>query len=155
MEKIIWSKPEMNEFAFAANDYVAACGDQNMIYKFVCDALRGDLYYWAKRVYQGLPIIGHWEDTEWTKQDGVVDGKVDSSLLGDASRLGGYHPCKATHEAPKTDEFYDGFVDTNDNNQFDDGEGVIVWLERNSWGGIKDYHATTNLNMNSWTTAKS
>lgn len=25
MEKRIWSKPEMNEFAFAANEYVAAC----------------------------------------------------------------------------------------------------------------------------------
>ena len=27
MEKRIWTKPEMNEFAFAANEYVAACED--------------------------------------------------------------------------------------------------------------------------------
>ena len=26
MEKMIWAKPEMNEVAFAANEYVAACG---------------------------------------------------------------------------------------------------------------------------------
>lgn len=152
----------MNEFAFAANEYVAACGDQNMIYKFVCDALAGTLYYWRKTKRQWVSTGSNfWEgyyetvNTAWTDNDGTVDGKVDSSLWGDASYLGGYHPCKATHEAPKTDEFYDGFVDTNDNDQIDDGEGVIVWLERDSWGGIKDYHATTNLNMNSWTTAKS
>ena len=34
MEKRIWSKPEMNEFAFAANEYVAACGDNGSDYLF-------------------------------------------------------------------------------------------------------------------------
>ncbi len=52
MEKRIWSKPEMNEFVFAANEYVAACGDQNRVYKFICDALAGTLYYWKKTKQQ-------------------------------------------------------------------------------------------------------
>lgn len=40
MEKRTWIKPEMNELAFAANDYVAACGDSGTVYKFVCDAAK-------------------------------------------------------------------------------------------------------------------
>ena len=152
MEKKIWRKPEMNEFAFAANEYVAACGDQNKVYKFVCDALGGNLYYWAKRVYQGIPVLGgHWEDTEWTKQDGVVDGKVDSSLWEDATLIGSYTPCGKEHEASVTDEFFDGFVDYNGNSQFDDDEAVIVWRGESGFNG----HATKNLDMSTWETAKS
>ena len=65
----MWSKPEMNEFAFAANEYVAACGDENKVFKFICDAKEGLLYYWKKKTdIWGL-------DTLWTRKDGVVDGK--------------------------------------------------------------------------------
>lgn len=48
MEKRIWSKPEMNEFAFAANEYVSTC------YSGRCDISAGKT---------GKTIdIGEWED---------------------------------------------------------------------------------------------
>ena len=74
---------------------------------------------------------------------------------GNATRLGSYHPCSDTHEADLSSEFPDGFVDYNGNRQEDDGEHVIVWIERNRWGMFKDAHATTNLNRDSWETTKS
>ena len=144
MEKRIWSKPEMNEFAFAANEYVAACGDENKVFKFICDAKEGLLYYWKKKT----DILGL--DTLWTRKDGVVDGKPNG-YVGSADWIGDYHPCGAEHEASVNDDFYDGFVDYNNNYQYDDGEGVIVWRGPDGNNG----HATTNLDMNSWTTAKS
>ena len=156
MEKRIWTKPEMNEFAFAANEYVAACGVMNRVYKFICDAFAGNLYYWKKTeeqwVWDGF-LQGHYEtvNTDWTNNDGKVDGKVDSSLWGDASYIGDYHPCGAEHEASVYDDFFDGFVDYNKNGKFDDGEGVIVWRGPNGNNG----HATKKLDMNTWETAKS
>ena len=153
MEKRIWSKPEMHEFAFAANEYVAtSCGDGKK-YNFVCTAERGDLFYWKKQEWKGI-FNGGFVNTDWTNNDGIVDGKVDPNKVGKASHLGGYKPCKETHEAPVTDEFYDGFVDRNNNDKIDDGEGVIVWLER-YLGAITNWHATDNLDMRTWTTSKS
>ena len=77
--KRTYVRPTMVGERFVANEYVAACHDQNTVYKFKCDA------------------PGGW------------NGKQDS------------------------------------------GEGVIVWRgPRNNNG-----HATTNLDMNTWGTAKS
>ncbi len=161
MEKRIWSKPEMHEFAFAANEYVAACGDQNKVYKFICDAAAGPLYYW-KKFTQQWQWNENWQGgsfidvpTDWTKNDGVVDG-VPTGDVGKADHLvgwlgGEYHPCSAEHEASVNDDFYDGFVDYDNNQQYDDGEGVIVWRGENGNNG----HATKNLNMATWETAKS
>lgn len=128
-----WEKPMVVVDAFVANEFVSACGDKGAIYKFECDAPAGNLYY-------------YWNS------DGKIDGVHDPN---DRSRhnLGGYYPCGATHQAPKTDAFYDGFVDRNHNRRQDDGEGVIVWIER-TWLGDNG-HATTQLNMNEWQTAKS
>ena len=128
--KRVYVRPTMVGERFVANEYVAACGDENKVYKFTCDAPRGTLYYYPKS-----------------------DGKIDGVYTGDgrASRIGSYHPCNAKHEASTTNDFYDGFVDYNGNRRQDDGEGVIVWRgPRNNNG-----HATTKLDMNTWETAKS
>ena len=115
---------------FVANEYVAACHDQNTVYKFKCDAPGGWLYY-----YPG--------------SDGKVDGVHDKNDR--AKFLGVYHPCSKKHEASTTNVFYDGFVDYNWNGKQDSGEGVIVWRgPRNN-----NDHATTNLDRNTWETAKS
>lgn len=127
-----WERPMVVVDTFAANEFVSSCGDKGTIYKFTCDAPRGPLYYYPN-------------------SDDQIDGKHDP--YGRATYLGSYRPCKAKHEAPKTDGFYDGFVDYNGNRRQDDGEGVIVWIE-NTWLGY-DGHATTQLDMNSWETAKS
>ncbi|MDN0044588.1 hypothetical protein [Mediterraneibacter glycyrrhizinilyticus] len=74
---------------------------------------------------------------------------------GRAHRLGSYVPCDDKHRTYRDSEFPDGFVDYNRNGKEDKGEAVIVWLERGPFGGIWDGHATTNLDRDSWETAKS
>lgn len=125
-----WMEPVIEVQEFVANEYVAACGDSGTVYKFTCDAPRGRLYYYPE-------------------SDGQIDGKYTGS--GSQKRIGPYHPCWAKHEASVTDAFYDGFVDYERNGKQDPGEGVIVWRGPNN----KDGHATTNLDINSWETAKS
>ena len=130
--KRIYESPKAYVEMFTPNEYVAACGDSGKVYKFVCDAPRGTLYYYNRR-----------------NSDGTIDGKYTGS--GNPTRLGDYHPCEITHEASSTSGFYDGFVDYNGNGRNDSGEGVIVWRGESGRNG----HATTNLNMSSWETAKS
>lgn len=130
MEKQKWVRPQAIVQEFVANEYVAACGDSGKVYKFKCDAPKGTLYYYPQ-------------------SDGEINGIYTGS--GNAIKLGDYHPCSATHEASSTNPFYDGFVDRNGNKKCDAGEGVIVW--RGKYG--RNGHATTNLDMNSWETAKS
>lgn len=125
-----YRKPMMNVEKFVANEYVAACGDENKVYKFVCDAPAGWLYYYKNG-------------------DGNIDGQYTGT--GEARRIGRYHPCSAKHEASVTSDFYDGFVDYNGNRKQDSDEGVIVW--RGPWNN--NGHATKNLDMSKWETAKS
>lgn len=126
--------PMMVGERFVAEEYVAACGDSGKVYNFVCDAEGGILYYYPK-------------------SDGKIDGIYTGS--GKAERIGGffdtYTPCSAEHSANSTDSFYDGFVDRNRNQKCDPGENVIVWRGPNNDNG----HATTNLDMETWETAKS
>lgn len=154
MEKMIWEKPQMNEVAFAANEYVAACGDSGRTYKFECTAPAGiifgrPLYYYAnQRVDEKSTVPTTW---------------------GTKTYLGSYTPCSSegsdqgTHIAESTDEFYWGFVDydlnsahdTTGSSAYDPIETVIVWIERDTSGSIENAHATTALDMDLWETAKS
>ena len=122
-----WSRPVTFVQEFEANEYVAACGTQYGNYLFECDAPGGRLYYYT---------------TNWW------GGK-------EAQYLGSYTPCTKKHEASTADEFPDGFVDYNGNKREDEGEAVIVWIERNMFGNIKNAHATTNLDRDSWEVTKS
>lgn len=126
-----WGRPMVVVDAFVANEFVSACGDKGTIYKFKCDAPRGPLYYYPK-------------------SDDKIDGVHNPYDSAEFISLF-YHPSGADHKAPKTDGFYDGFVDYNLNRKQDSGEGVIVWRGQSGRNG----HATTNLNMNSWETTKS
>lgn len=125
-----WERPMVVVDTFAANEFVSTCGDKGTIYKFTCNAPKGLLYYYKN-------------------SDGQIDGEHNPN--DDSKLIGWYHPCGAEHEAPKTDGFYDGFVDYNGNRKQDPDEGVIVWRGQSGKNG----HATTNLDMNSWETAKS
>ena len=125
-----WMEPVIEVQEFVANEYVAACGDSGTVYKFTCDAPRGWLYYYPEG-------------------DGTINGNYTGS--GRAVLIGSYHPCEAKHEASVTSDFYDGFVDYDSDGQQDPNEGVIVWRGPKNNNG----HATTKLDMNSWTTAKS
>lgn len=123
-----WMEPVIEVQEFVANEYVASCGDNGKVYNFECDAPGGLLYYYPK-------------------SDGKIDGNYNGS--GSARYLGIYHPCKAKHEASATSDFYDGFIDYDGDGIPD--QGVIVWRGPKNNNG----HATINLNMSSWETAKS
>ena len=121
-------RPMMESEVFAANEYIAACGDTEYgNYLFQCDAPGGSLYY--------------YRTTGWGNEE--------------AAYIGNYTPCDRKHEASVASEFPDGFVDYNRNGREDDGEAVIVWIERGPWGGIRNAHATTNLDRDSWEVLKS
>lgn len=74
---------------------------------------------------------------------------------GRAQYIGSYTPCSQKHEADKKSEFPYGFIDYNRNRREDEGEAVIVWIERGLFGSISNAHATTNLDRDSWQTVKS
>lgn len=111
---------------FAANEYVAACGDQNTEYKFECDAWPGMLYYYPN-------------------SDGKIDGVYTGT--GSAKMLGLFTPCPASHETLENDAFYDGYIDRGPLGR----QGVIVWRGESGREG----HATAQLDMDEWETAKS
>ena len=74
---------------------------------------------------------------------------------GRAEFIGSYTPCNKKHEADMTSEFPKGFIDYNWNTREDDGEAVIVWIERDWQGSIANAHATTNLDQDNWEVLKS
>lgn len=138
MAKKAYSKPMLKSEAFVPQSYVAACGDSGTVYKFTCDAPGGPLYYFPDKPASGAqPTVG-----------------------SKGTRLGfNYNPCGEFHEADTQSGFYWGYVDyggggfliDRPNGELDDGELVIVWRGVNNDNG----HATKNLDMSSWETAKS
>ena len=70
-----YERPSAYIEEFTPNEYVAACGDNNKVYKFECDARGGTLYYYRYGRDYG------------------------------ATKLGSYHPCQAKHEASTDDDF--------------------------------------------------
>ena len=126
--KKAYVKPSMESEMFVPHAYIAACGDTEYgNYLFECNAPGGILYYYR---------TNWWGDKE-------------------AKYIGSYTPCQRKHEASLADEFPDGFIDYNRNGREDSGEKVIVWIERGPLGGIRNAHATTNLDRDSWETDKS
>ena len=123
-------KPMMESEVFAANEYIAACGDENKVYKFVCAAGDGT----PGTVYEDSNHNGEWD------------------LFGDKALTGyilpTYHACGETHQAPTDDEFIEGFYLPN-SNPFD-VQKVIIWTD-----GGTNIHCTTKLDQSSWETAKS
>ena len=49
--KKVWSRPLTVVQNFEANEYVAACGDENKVYKFKCDAVSGSIIGSGGSVY--------------------------------------------------------------------------------------------------------
>lgn len=125
-----WSRPVTMVQKFEANEYVAACGDENKVYKFKCDA-----------GWTGL--------TGSTVYTNGSDGEMGTS---DDEYLGPYAHCGATHEASTTDEFIAGYLKKNVIG-IPVGEKVPVIIWRGEDGN--NIHCTINLDMDSWETAKS
>ena len=123
--KKIWSAPEAIAEQFAANEYVAACGDSGTVYYFECNAGDKGLRNYPYKVY------------------------VDYDKDGTYEYRNNYHACGATHEAESDSGFYPGYMD-DERTAGNDRIPVIVWTE---YG--RDTHCTDKLDMTQWETAKS
>lgn len=129
MEGRVWKRPLTEVQKFEANEYVAACGESGVTYKFVCDA-------------SGLFGLGGivWDDTNG-------NGEFDGPEVDHFRSL--YSPCSETHIAESTDDFSVGFLTSV--GSVLKPKKVIVWAGADD----NNTHCTTKLNMDEWETAKS
>ena len=127
-----WMEPVIEVQEFVANEYVASCGDSGKVYKFECNAGDTNLSDYPYKVYID------------SNGNGIYDENIDKYLSK-------YHACGAAHEAPVNDVFLSGFM--KDTRPFHDHTPVpvIIWRGENG----DNTHCTTNLDISSWTTAKS
>lgn len=137
MDGRVWRRPETVVDKFEANEYVAACGDSGTVYKFKCDAGGGK----SGTVY-----------LETNGRPGLQTGR------GGDQYLSMYYACGITHEAESDDDFQRGYYVTEEwvggiwGGHFETiTTDVIVWRGPNN----DNTHCTTNLDMDSWETAKS
>ena len=128
--KRAYVKPTMESETFVPQAYIAACGDSGTTYLFKCDAGggRSGTVYLETNGREGL-------QTDW----------------GGDRYLSGYHACGTTHEADSDDEFLDGYYVTTGWFGQQNVTQVIVWRGPNN----DNTHCTTNLDKNTWETAKS
>lgn len=140
MGRKVWRRPLTRVQQFEANEYVAACGDSGVVYNFVCDAGNG---VWGS-VYQ-----------ETNGQPGLQAGgrNSDARISTYSDFLGvpvsGYHACGTTHKAESDSGFYDGYYCARGNTK--NPVSVIIWKGEHN----DNVHCTTNLDQDSWETAKS
>ena len=130
MERKMWRRPLTEVQKFEANEYVAACGDENKVYLFTCDA-------------------------GWTGLSGstvYTNGDDGIPQTGDDVYLGSYHKCGETHEAKTTDDFVKGYLRKNVLGiPAGPRQDVIIWRGEDG----NNVHCTTKLDQDSWETAKS
>lgn len=130
--KKVYEAPVVHLEQFVANEYIAACGDENKVYKFKCDAGGGEFgeVYLETNGKEGLQTSGKKKD----------------------KYLSGYEACGTTHEASTKDDFLNGYYVVSDGFFGEDTvTPVIVWRGPDN----DNTHCTENLDMSSWTTAKS
>lgn len=123
-------RPWMVGEEFSPNEFIAACGDSNTVYRFKCDAgggVVGDVYL------------------ETNGKKGLQTGKRGDRYL---SR---YQACGTTHEAQTTDGFLDGYYVTESRKEGTVITPVIVWRGPKN----DNTHCTENLDMSTWETTKS
>ena len=133
MSKNVWVQPQTAVQQFVANEYVAACHDINKVYKFKCDAGKGEGLF-------GADLSG----TVYLETNGTPG--LQTGRGGD-QELGGYHPCGIPHEAKTTDAFLNGYFKPTFRSAYE----VIVWRGPDG----NNTHCTKNLDMDSWETEKS
>ena len=149
----------MHEFAFAANEYVAACGDGGKNYIFECNA--------AFNLFERLPswLQSILKVANVGAEDLQIGGSVYFETNGEAglqntgsnqdAYRSDYHACYEKHETNNLGDFKDGWlsmeVGYGDYKHTFDTQQVIIWTGEDG----KNTHCTTNLDMNEWEIAKS
>ena len=134
-----YERPSAYIEEFTPNEYVAACGESGKVYNFQCNAGSHDYYgnvYLETNKKAGLQTQGGLER---------VNGKP-KFYSADKHLTNRYHACDTTHKANSKDEFRDGYYLRGDTFL-----NVIVWRGENG----NNVHCTTNLNQETWGTAKS
>lgn len=137
MEKKAYVKPSLESETFVPQTYIAACGDTNNEYIFQCNAMGG--------------ITGTVFSDDG---DGEFDPTIPFIHQGDKFMGTGYHACGEEHVTQVGDDFISGWYITGWDAATGEGEfvtKVIIW--RGADG--KNIHCTTNLDKNTWETAKS
>lgn len=135
MNRKVWKQPLTVVQKFMPNEYVAACGDSGVTYKFTCDA--GEPYrYWQPGILGG----GHWETDDHPYKVTTDAGRVLTRNYG---------PCEEIHIAESDSEFLHGYID-NTHTREDEHIEVVIWTNYGT-----NVHCTTNLDQDSWETAKS
>ncbi len=122
-----WEAPRAEVQVFAANEYVAACGDSGKVYKFKCDAGKGALFSVPGEVY-------------------LETNRMKGLQIGQDAYLSSYYACGTEHEADADNEFLNGYYVVGSK-----VTPVIVW--RGPEGD--NTHCTTNTEISTWETAKS
>ena len=142
MEERVWQRPLTEVQKFEANEYVAACGESGVVYKFKCDA-GGGVYGSVYEETNGIPGLqtGRGGDTELAE--------YSKSLFGES----GFYACNKEHEAESNNAFVNGYYCAKGNTK--NPVNVIVWKEPRGWWMPDNIHCTTNLDKDSWETAKS
>ncbi len=142
MEGRVWKRPFTEVQKFEANEYVAACGESGVVYKFKCDA-GGGVYGSVYEETNGIPGLqtGRRGDTELAE--------YSKGLLGES----GFYACNKEHEAESNNAFVNGYYCAKGNTK--NPVNVIVWKEPRGWWMPDNIHCTTNLDKDSWETAKS
>ena len=129
--KRAYIKPILESETFIPQNYIAACGDTNYEYLFKCDAMGG---------FTGTVFYSDGDD------------KFEP-FRGDRWMGTGYHACGEEHKTEVGDEFIEGWYVTGW-----DGVSGGDWVKKVIiWKGYdgNNIHCTTNLDKDSWTTAKS
>ncbi len=152
MEKKIYRKPTMQLEEFIPNECVAACGDSGTVYfPFICDAPITGNYHDSD---------GDWDDVYWWSDSNfnplnprTKNRKLEDYIGRNASRLGQYHPCGASHTVSNRSTFYYGFIDRDNDGKYTEGEGVVIWRGDNYW--FPNIHCSQQLKHEDWETPKS
>ena len=137
--KLAYNRLELNVENFAANEFIAACGDSGTNYLFECNAgpKKGGTVYQETNGKAGL------QESSYFDIDELRFVRADQSL-------GGYHPCGETHKASTKDSFLDGYLVYNEGYKTKQ-MNVVIW--RGNSG--RNIHCTDQLDKNKWETAKS
>lgn len=124
-----YERPSAYIEEFTPNEYVAACGESGIVYKFQCNAgeenKKYNVYYYNKQGYKK-----YLTNEQWFYHNN-------------------YHPCGKTHEAKENTGFISGFIDDQSTRK-DEKTPVVIWTDNGT-----DVHCTRNLDMSTWETTKS
>ena len=139
--KKAFEMPKIVVEQFVPNEYVAACGDSGTTYLFTCDAgggVSGSVYV------EDNGLEGLQTDYTWVEDSSSFFG---GHYVSPDTFRSSYHACGAKHEAPENTGFLNGYYIAEGSREV---VPVIIWTDNNT-----NTHCTTNLNKNTWETAKS